>query len=52
MSYRPGYAESTDGVHWRRLDENLDFPVSDDGWDSEAIAYPYVRKIAGKLVMF
>ena len=51
QSYRPGYAESKDGVHWQRLDESLDFSLSDEGWDSEAIAYPYVREIEGKLVM-
>jgi predicted GH43/DUF377 family glycosyl hydrolase len=51
QSYRPGYAESEDGVHWQRLDEKLDLSLSDEGWDSEAIAYPYVREIGGKLVM-
>ena len=51
QSYRPGYAESKDGIHWQRLDERLELSLSDEGWDSEAIAYPYVREIGGKLVM-
>lgn len=52
QSYRPGYAESEDGINWTRMDDALDLPLSSKGWDSEAIAYPYVIEINGKLVMF
>ena len=41
-SYRIGYAESDDGIQWTRLDETVGITVSDDGWDSEMIEYPYV----------
>ncbi len=51
-SYRPGYAESEDGIKWKRMDNNLDLKLSDNGWDSEAIAYPYVIKFNDKLIMF
>ena len=42
QGYRPGYAESGDGLHWTRRDEAVGIEVSADGWDSDAIAYPWV----------
>ena len=50
--YRAGYAESEDGIHWIRMDEKLGFDISDNGWDSEAIAYPYVIKVKDNFIMF
>jgi predicted GH43/DUF377 family glycosyl hydrolase len=41
-SYRIGYAESGDGVSWVRKDEEAGIDVSESGWDSEMIEYPYV----------
>jgi hypothetical protein len=42
QTYRIGYASSEDGVSWRlRLDE-VGIDVSDTGWDSDMIEYPYV----------
>jgi predicted GH43/DUF377 family glycosyl hydrolase len=41
-SYRIGYAESNDGINWTRLDEQVGIDVSNEGWDSEMIEYPYV----------
>ncbi len=41
-SYRIGYAESSDGIAWTRKDEALGLDVSNAGWDSEMVAYPYV----------
>lgn len=38
--YSAGYAESADGIHWTRMDEQLNLPLSDSGWDSETICYP------------
>lgn len=43
-TYRIGYAESHDGIRWRREDRKAGIGVSDSGWDSEMIAYPYVFK--------
>ena len=50
--YRGGYAESKDGIKWTRMDDKFTLQLSPHGWDSEAIAYPYVIKINNKLVMF
>jgi hypothetical protein len=42
LGYRLGYAESTDGVSWERLDDQVGLDVSEGGWDSEMICYPSV----------
>jgi len=41
-AYRIGYAWSDDLKKWHREDENAGIDVSEDGWDSKMIAYPYV----------
>ncbi len=41
-SYRIGYAESSDGISWGRLDSEVGIDVSSDGWDSTMITYPHV----------
>jgi len=51
-SYRIGYAISDDGIIWHRHDECVGINVSDDGWDSEMIEYPYVVKHNNQLYMF
>lgn len=51
-SYRIGYAESQDGVHWERKDMYSGIDISDSGWDSEMISYPNVVSYNGKLLMF
>jgi hypothetical protein len=51
-SYRIGYAESPDGVAWTRVDDAAGIDVSDDGWDSAMIAYPYVFDHAGTRYLF
>jgi hypothetical protein len=40
--YRIGYAESDDGLTWRRRDADAGIDVSESGWDSEMIEYGYV----------
>ena len=42
LNYSIGYAESNDGSKWERLDINCCINVSDFGWDSEMIEYPYI----------
>ena len=50
-AYRLGYAESDDGVAWRRH-FRADLPdVSADGWDSEMITYPCVFDCDGARYM-
>lgn len=46
--YRVGYAESNDGYTWERLDEAVGIGLSESGWDSEAMAYPWVFDHAGR----
>jgi hypothetical protein len=50
-SYRIGYAESSDGLSWTRMDEAAGIDVADSGWDSEMIAYPFVFDASGKRFM-
>ena len=50
-SYRIGYAESTDGLSWTRKDGESGIDVSDSGWDSEMVAYPYVFEREGDYYM-
>ncbi len=38
--YRLGYAESDDGIAWRRADAEMGLEPSDAGWDAEMIEYP------------
>lgn len=50
-TYRIGYAESENAVDWFRKDEEIDFDVSDKGWDSEMICYPYIFDYGGNRYM-
>lgn len=50
-AYRIGYAESTNGRDWRRLDNQVGINVSIDGWDSEMIEYPFVFDHKGSRYM-
>jgi len=51
QSYRIGYAESDDGIRWTRMDELVGIDVSETGWDSDMIAYPYVYEHEGRKYM-
>lgn len=42
QTYRIGYAESTDGLIWERKDDLGGLDVSEAGWDSEMVEYPFV----------
>jgi hypothetical protein len=48
QSYRIGYAESLDGLRWERKDDQVGIDVSESGWDSEMIEYPFVFDHAGE----
>jgi hypothetical protein len=41
-SYRIGYAESADGIVWVRRDADVGIDVSESGWDSQMVEYPFV----------
>jgi len=51
-AYKIGYAFSEDLISWKRDDENSGISLSENGWDSEMMAYPYVIKIENKLYLF
>jgi hypothetical protein len=49
--YRIGYAESSQGYDWTRKDSEVGISLSETGWDSRALAYPWVFSHAGKRYM-
>ncbi|NIM97935.1 MAG: hypothetical protein GTO24_07630 [candidate division Zixibacteria bacterium] len=51
-AYRIGYAESENAVDWKRMDEKVGISVSDSGWDSESIEYPFLIDHRGQRYMF
>ena len=51
-SYRVGYAESADGIAWTRMDARAGIDCSNEGWDSEMLAYPHVFDHGGRRYMF
>lgn len=50
-NYRIGYAESMDGISWTRMDDQAGITVSESGWDSDMIEYPFVFDHCGRRVM-
>jgi len=50
-TYRIGYAESNDGINWTRKDDEVGMDVSETGWDSEMICYPFIFDHKGKRYM-
>ena len=50
-SYRIGYAESEDGLRWKRLDSRAGIDVSSSGWDAKMIEYPFVFDHQGQRYM-
>lgn len=50
-TYRIGFADSTDLLHWNRRDADVGIDVSASGWDSEMICYPHVVQREGWLYM-
>lgn len=51
-TYRLGYAESQDGIHWTRRDAELGLDVSPSGWDSEAVMYSAEIKVGDRTYLF
>lgn len=50
--YRLGYAVSDNGTDWERRDDEVGIDVSDEGWDSEMIAYSSVVEYDGETYLF
>ena len=51
-AYRIGYAESDDGLDWRRMDDALGLAHGCAPWASTMTCYPFVTRIDGRTVMF
>ncbi len=51
-SYRIGYASSSDLLNWERDDKKAGIDVSENGWDSQMIAYPCVVRVKDQILMF
>jgi hypothetical protein len=49
--YLIGYAESSDGRLWKRMDGEAGIQPSAHGWDSEMIEYPFVFRHGENLYM-
>lgn len=49
--YRIGYAKSSDSKRWQLALDEAGIAVSDSGWDSEMIEYPYVLDHGGERYM-
>ncbi len=49
--YRIGYAHSDDGISWSRKHDEVGIDVSESGWDSEMICYPFVFDHMGERYM-
>jgi len=50
-SYRIGYAFSDDLMNWTRDDLLVGIDVSENGWDSEMLAYPHVLELDGTVYL-
>jgi len=51
--YRMAYAESKDGINWKRLDEKLNMDVTPNSFDSEAIMYAaYFEKDNNSYILY
>lgn len=50
-SYRLGYAESCDGITWKRMDDQVGIERSVSGWDAQMMEYPFVYKHRGRTYM-
>ena len=49
--YRIGYAFSLDGLKWERKHGEIGIDISENGWDSEMICYPFVLEHKGETYM-
>jgi predicted GH43/DUF377 family glycosyl hydrolase len=50
-TYRIGYAESLDGINWERMDDEVGIDISEFGWDSEMVCYPFILDHEGSRYM-
>lgn len=46
-----GYAYSYDLINWTRDDDKVGIKLSQDGWDSDMMAYPHIFELDGEIYM-
>ena len=51
-SYKIGYASSQDLLNWERDDSKAGITMSEEGWDSKMICYPYFLKTESNVFLF
>ena len=51
-AYRIGYATSSDGFNWQRLEEPQGLQPAGSGWNSTMMAYPSVIDLEGRKILF
>lgn len=51
-NYAIGYAESSDGRSWQRLDKCAGIKSSTEGWDSEMVCYPAIFAYRDRAYLF
>ena len=51
-AYRFGYAESRDGIHWKRRDADAGLPPWNDEWSNEMQCYPAVLDHGDRRYLF
>jgi hypothetical protein len=51
-SYKLGLAKSKDGLKWDRIDSEIGLNLSDEGWDSQMMAYPSVIETKSGTYLF
>ena len=51
--YRIYYSTSSDGIKWEKIydNKNSGIDVSESGWDSEMVCYPFVFRHSGEIYM-
>ena len=52
VTYKLAYAESEDGEHWIRKDDELNLSITGEGFDSEMMAYPAFIRYKNKAYLF
>ena len=50
-NYKLGYAESLDGLNWKRNDKIINFPLSKKSFDNKMSEYAIIIKIKSKYHM-
>lgn len=50
--YYIGYAESKDGINWKRMDDKAGIDIGENSWDDTNMSYPFIFKYNEHTYMF